>query len=364
MQNQAAEVRLLAERRAGEVLREMSLRGGDRKSNRRNGTRLEDFGISQQESCRWQREASLPEEDFQEYVRLTKEWGKELTSSELLRLARVYTWETSARENLFRRMMSGLRKLAQKQSQFRCIHVIPPWPDGRTYKANVSCIGRELLDLPVQSVAAEKAHLHLWTPPEMLEEGLRLLRAWGFQYRTTDAVYDVYDNGTLLTPNGVTVSQEQSPGNDSPEANDRPWMLLGVWNVGAADTITITLVNHDTLLGTVLCAGDAMIHAIGRTVSIRQENVTVNSKVAPANDGDYADWVDACQPIQVPVDGQGDRMAFQLQASIDPLYTQIANIPNVSMSDWQAQLSIDPSDSGAGVVEFVHRRQGANPHRV
>ena len=44
---------------------------------------------------------------------------------------------------------------------------------------------RELIDLPVEPVAAEKAHLHLWTPPEMLEDGLRLVRAWGFQYQAS-----------------------------------------------------------------------------------------------------------------------------------------------------------------------------------
>lgn len=71
MQNHAAEVRLVAERRAGEVLRAMPLHGGDRKSGGRADTRLSKLGISQDESSRWQREASLPEEEFQDYVRLT-----------------------------------------------------------------------------------------------------------------------------------------------------------------------------------------------------------------------------------------------------------------------------------------------------
>jgi N6-adenosine-specific RNA methylase IME4 len=47
------------------------------------------------------------------------------------------------------------------------------------------CLVQELLDLPVEPVAAQKAHLHLWTPPEMLENGLRLMRAWGFSYRAS-----------------------------------------------------------------------------------------------------------------------------------------------------------------------------------
>ena len=52
------------------------------------------------------------------------------------------------------------------------------------------------------------------------------------------------------------------------------------------------------------------------------------------------------KPIDIPVEGQGDRVALQLQASIDPLYAEIANLPNVSMSNWQAGLNIDPENTG------------------
>ena len=182
-QNRATEVRLSAERRAGEILQGMPLRGGDRKSASRNDTLLEKFGISQNESSRWQREASLPEEDFQQYVRQTIDQGAELTSRELLHLARVYARETGRRESLFRRLSATLRKLARQRSRFCCIHVIPPWPEGRTSKANISRLMQQLVNLPVQPVVANRAHLHLWTPPEMLEDGLRLVRAWGFHFR-------------------------------------------------------------------------------------------------------------------------------------------------------------------------------------
>ena len=91
----------------------------------------------------------------------------------------------SARENLFSRLVGGLQKLARQHSQFRCIHVIPPWPEGRTSKANVCRLVQELVELPVEPVAAEKAHLHLWTPPELLEDGLKLLREWGFRYQAS-----------------------------------------------------------------------------------------------------------------------------------------------------------------------------------
>ena len=91
MQNKAAEVKLLAERQIGGILKRLHLHGGDRKSNHRGkGTKLEGFGISRTQSARWQREASLPEEDFREYLRQTRLEGRELTSVGLLRAARLY----------------------------------------------------------------------------------------------------------------------------------------------------------------------------------------------------------------------------------------------------------------------------------
>ena len=95
-----------------------------------------------------------------------------------------------------------------------------------------------------------------------------------------------------------------------------------------------------------------MIHAIWPTVSIRPANVTVNPNVASANAGDYVDWVDACQPINIPIEGQGDRVELQLQASIDPLYT---DIQYASMSDWQYLLPAEPG------VHYWNDASGGTP---
>jgi len=69
---QACEIRLRAERKAGELLKVMEAkgerqkRGGDRKGKSKSpaGT-LKDLGISGKQSSKWQRLASVPEKDFE-----------------------------------------------------------------------------------------------------------------------------------------------------------------------------------------------------------------------------------------------------------------------------------------------------------
>ena len=42
----------------------------------------------------------------------------------------------------------------------------------------------DIKSLPVADVADEKCHLYLWVPNALLPEGIEVLRAWGFEYKT------------------------------------------------------------------------------------------------------------------------------------------------------------------------------------
>ncbi|EPZ22148.1 hypothetical protein M879_04095 [Mycobacteroides abscessus V06705] len=42
----------------------------------------------------------------------------------------------------------------------------------------------DICALPVESVAADNAHLYLWVPSAMLPEGLKVMQHWGFRYTT------------------------------------------------------------------------------------------------------------------------------------------------------------------------------------
>jgi hypothetical protein len=158
---------------------------------------------------------------------------------------------------------------------------------------------------------------------------------------SANAYYFVYVNGVLETPGGIQVNQESAPPTDSPQNNspedtsssnnDRPWDLLGVWNVPAGATITVVLVNADTSSGTSLCAGDVMAHAIWPTVTIRED--ASQSGLSGTQD----DWHNTFQPIQIAPDDSGTRTELDLQASIELLYYQI---PDTSADDWHFQLPI------------------------
>jgi len=96
--NEAAEVKLRAERMAGELLATMEKNKGGRpaKTNTRTVSvsdaapvpRLSDIGITLKPSESWQAEATVPEPVFEEWVEETKRAGEPLTTTALVRKAR------------------------------------------------------------------------------------------------------------------------------------------------------------------------------------------------------------------------------------------------------------------------------------
>ena len=91
-QNMLAEIKIRAERKAGQILSTMpgkGSRGGDRKSTDTMSVEtLGDLGISEKQSSRWQAEATVPDETFEAHVEKTNKAGKELTSAGVQALAK------------------------------------------------------------------------------------------------------------------------------------------------------------------------------------------------------------------------------------------------------------------------------------
>jgi N6-adenosine-specific RNA methylase IME4 len=54
---------------------------------------------------------------------------------------------------------------------------------------------KEILELPVPRLAAAKSHLYLWVPNALLQEGLKVMEAWGFTYKSNLVWYKVRKDG-------------------------------------------------------------------------------------------------------------------------------------------------------------------------
>lgn len=98
IQNQCAEIKLRAERRAGDLLKQMA-ESGERATAERGRPKkathdaalsppsLSDLGIEPDQAARWQKEAAVPAERFEAYVAEAKDSGEEITQAGLLRIA-------------------------------------------------------------------------------------------------------------------------------------------------------------------------------------------------------------------------------------------------------------------------------------
>ena len=54
---------------------------------------------------------------------------------------------------------------------------------------------QEIMELPVSKLAAAKSHLYLWVPNALLQEGLRVMEAWGFTYKSNIVWYKIRKDG-------------------------------------------------------------------------------------------------------------------------------------------------------------------------
>ena len=78
--------------------------------------------------------------------------------------------------------------------KFGTILADPPWqftnqtgkiaPENKKLKRYKTMDLEEIKSLPVERVASKRSHLYLWVPNALLKEGLEVMEAWGFKYKT------------------------------------------------------------------------------------------------------------------------------------------------------------------------------------
>src|SRR5690242_19131835 len=78
--------------------------------------------------------------------------------------------------------------------RFKTILADPPWqftnrtgkmaPEHRRLSRYRTMSLDEIRGLPISLIAADPAHLYLWVPNALLPEGLAVMAAWGFAYKS------------------------------------------------------------------------------------------------------------------------------------------------------------------------------------
>lgn len=89
--------------------------------------------------------------------------------------------------------------------KFKTILADPPWqfqnrtgkvaPEHRRLSRYSTMTLDDICALPVEGIADETAHLYLWVPNALLPEGLRVMEAWGFSYKSNLIWHKVRKDG-------------------------------------------------------------------------------------------------------------------------------------------------------------------------
>jgi N6-adenosine-specific RNA methylase IME4 len=91
------------------------------------------------------------------------------------------------------------------QGRFTTLLADPPWqfqnrtgkmaPEHRRLLRYPTLALDEIAALPVSELCSDPAHLYLWVPNALLAEGLQVMQAWGFSYKTNLVWYKVRRDG-------------------------------------------------------------------------------------------------------------------------------------------------------------------------
>lgn len=200
-QNRIAEIKVKAERKTGQILKQMEKNKGGQPSEKNQAHHvpstptLKDLGIHRLQSQRWQQIADLPNEVFEEALSQFKRNQKEITSSFFLKLSKQLKAQknistTSINNN--KRETGSTNNLENLIGQkFGTIYIDPPWQYGNqitrgsTDNHYPTMSLDKIRDLPIPALSEEQCHLHLWTTNGFLEESLSLIRHWGFTFKST-----------------------------------------------------------------------------------------------------------------------------------------------------------------------------------
>lgn len=110
----------------------------------------------------------------------------------------------SNKENVGEEATQNFLSVTEGQ-KFKTVLADPPWqfqnrtgkvaPEHRRLSRYPTMKLDEICDLPVESALDDTAHLYLWVPNALLPDGLRVMEAWGFQYKSNIVWHKVRKDG-------------------------------------------------------------------------------------------------------------------------------------------------------------------------
>ena len=94
---------------------------------------------------------------------------------------------------------------AASLGRFGTILADPPWrstnrtgkmaPEHKRLSRYGTLRFEEIIDLPVEELLLPQSHLYLWVPNALVGEGLEVMKAWGFSYKTNIVWYKIRKDG-------------------------------------------------------------------------------------------------------------------------------------------------------------------------
>ena len=89
--------------------------------------------------------------------------------------------------------------------RFGCVMADPPWrftnrtgkvaPEHKRLSRYPTMTLDEICDLPVAEHMEDRAHCYMWVPNALLPDGLRVLDAWGFEYKSNIVWHKIRKDG-------------------------------------------------------------------------------------------------------------------------------------------------------------------------
>jgi len=209
----AEEIKLRAERKAGELLAGLERGTGPGLGVKNNSQfaksfspyrqAIEEAEIGKDTASRWQQVAAVPAPEFESYLAERRAWGEQATTAGLLK---------EAKERARRQKEATVIELIKAEptppptGPFHVIVIDPPWPyacrtEDPTHRGRITYPAMTLEQIQALPVA-ERAHqdciLWLWVTNAFMRHGYDCLDAWGFREKDDPHLGQVAHGGRQL----------------------------------------------------------------------------------------------------------------------------------------------------------------------